>query len=103
MKNIPTNENTVRYEVSEQFKVFVGKEKVHRNKMSSSEPESKRKRKKKGGAEVKTELESWVNTGYKGFGLRQQIVLQLKSIRVNSWVIKVRKLSDKSKQSTKKE
>jgi hypothetical protein len=51
-KNIPTNADTVRYEVSEQFKGSIAKEKVHRNKMSSSEPESnkKKKRKKKGGS-----------------------------------------------------
>jgi hypothetical protein len=36
-----------------------GKEKVHGNKTSSSEPEAKKKGEEKG----KTELGSWVNTG----------------------------------------
>jgi len=50
----------IRYEVKgpSNLKVSRDKGKVHRNEVSSSEPEAK----KKGEEKVKTELESWVNT-----------------------------------------
>jgi len=51
----------IRYELKcpSNIKCPEGKEKVHRNEMSSSEPQ----RKKKGGEKEKTELEGWVSTG----------------------------------------